>query len=579
MVKQGFTWLLLAGILLAAAWPLLRPYQVRGHSAYIDLCRAEAFHAAVEGGDWTPRWLPDFYRRHGSPLFNFYAPFTYYVIEAFRLLHASGLWALKLAYLFFWLLALVGMYRLVRALFNPAVAAAGAAVYSVSPYLLTDLYVRQGIAEFAAFGVLPWLWLSFFRLIRTPRWWSPTATAAAFAALILTHNITAMVFAPLLLTFIAIAAKDRRGAWRGLAALGCGMALAAFFWWPAMREIKFTHAEASLTGGINHYQNHFLFLDQLFARKWEFGSSVPGRDDGMGFMFGEVLWIGLFWLLLLAMQPKVRRLLPEIRLSLFFAAAAIGCLLLTLPITRPLWDLLPLISYVQFPWRFLLPATFFGALCLPAGLATLPIKYRTVGAWFFALAALLAGWRFMEARYTFHNQETHEVMANLTVAQAKEAGRNPIFQRPDKMLSIENLRLNLITSTTFHDYLPAWVNPDSLPKESPEATIAEAEGLEILTADWGYPWLSAQLRAATEQTVVFHHFFFPGWRATIDDRETDIKIEPETGRMTVVMPPGEHKLRLEFTDTPARRWSKIAGAISLLGLLGWMIASIHKGRS
>lgn len=579
MAGRAFTWLLLTGLLLAAAWPLLRPYQVRGHSAYIDLSRAEAFHAAVQNGDRTPRWLPDFYRRHGSPIFNFYAPLTYYAIECFRQLGASGLWALKLAYLFFWILAVIGMLRLAGALFDPAAASAGAAIYSVSPYLLTDLYVRHGIAEFAAFGVLPWLLLSLFRLIREPRWWSPLATATAFAALILTHNITAMIFVPLLAAFAALAAKDRRGLARGLAALAGGIVLAAFFWLPAMAEMKYTHAEASLTGGINHFSNHFLFLDQLFERKWAFGSSLPGRGDGMGFMFGETLWISLLWLLLLFLQPKTRRLLREFRLALLCATASLGCLLLTLSLTQRLWDLLPLISFVQFPWRFLLPATFFGALCLPAGLAALPAKYRTVGAWIFVLVAFTASRQFMEARYTFHNMETHAVMTNMTAPEAKEADRNPIYQRPDKMLAIENIRLNLITSTTFHDYLPRWVNPAALPRETPETVVARSDGVEVLSSEWGKPWLAARIRVEAEQTVRFHHFYFPGWQATIDGRETTPGIEAETGRMTLAIPPGEHELHLEFTDTPVRVWSKIISALSLLSLTGWSAWSIRRRKT
>jgi hypothetical protein len=77
------------------------------------------------------------------------------------------------------------------------------------------------------------------------------------------------------------------------------------------------------------------------------------------------------------------------------------------------------------------------------------------------------------------------------------------------------------------------------------------------------------------KTLVFNHFYYPGWHAYLLDgkhgaRVQQLSIVPETtgtlGRMTVNVPPGEGYLLLVYEDTPPRT---IGGAITLatLGVL------------
>ena len=82
-------------------------------------------------------------------------------------------------------------------------------------------------------------------------------------------------------------------------------------------------------------------------------------------------------------------------------------------------------------------------------------------------------------------------------------------------------------------------------------------------------------RRSSPQTVVFNHFYYPGWNAYLLDGEhgarvTQLPITPEAtgtlGRMTVDVPPGEGYLLLVYEDTPPRT---IGGTITLatVGLL------------
>jgi hypothetical protein len=74
---------------------------------------------------------------------------------------------------------------------------------------------------------------------------------------------------------------------------------------------------------------------------------------------------------------------------------------------------------------------------------------------------------------------------------------------------------------------------------------------------------------SSPQTVVFNHFYYPGWNAYLLDGEHGARVQqlpviPEAtgtlGRMTVSVPPGEGYLLLIYEDTPPRT---LGGAITL----------------
>jgi uncharacterized membrane protein len=84
----------LVGIALA---PWVRPdlYWEDVADAPNHLIRIYAVGAELAAGNWFPRWLPDLYLGYGYPLLNFYAPATYYIAAALRLLGASVYGALQ----------------------------------------------------------------------------------------------------------------------------------------------------------------------------------------------------------------------------------------------------------------------------------------------------------------------------------------------------------------------------------------------------------------------------------------------------------------------------------------------------
>jgi len=60
--------------------------------------------------------------------------------------------------------------------------------------------------------------------------------------------------------------------------------------------------------------------------------------------------------------------------------------------------------------------------------------------------------------------------------------------------------------------------------------------------------------------------YYPGWRVTIDGKETPIQ-PGDNGLITFSVPEGEHQIEAKFTDTALRRFSRVISLISLVGFL------------
>src|SRR5690348_5749569 len=83
----AIVWPALAALLSFVAWqPFVRlDFNVwQADDGEYHLLRVYVFGAALKAGEWLPRWTPDLFVGFGYPIFNFYAPGTYYVAMVLR---------------------------------------------------------------------------------------------------------------------------------------------------------------------------------------------------------------------------------------------------------------------------------------------------------------------------------------------------------------------------------------------------------------------------------------------------------------------------------------------------------------
>ncbi|MCC6159536.1 MAG: hypothetical protein IT350_15910 [Deltaproteobacteria bacterium] len=561
-------------LLVAAAVtrPVWYPVMHFGHSAHIDLIRQIEVNQAYSDGYVYPRWIADFYFGRGSPIFNFYAPFVYLVGAWLGFFGVPALWAVKCVYAACVALAGIGMFLLVRELWGTAAAAAASILYMLSPYLLVDLYVRSALGELSAFGWLPLAMYFILRAAHTARTFHAARAASAVALLCVSHNIGALLGVPVLMAW-TLAVGQRASARKLWAALALGIAASAFFWAPALLEKSYLNAEANLIAGEYHFSRHFVSLARLVDPAWGFGSPMNPGGDVMSTQVGRLHLLLLApGLAYLVFGP--RKWTSSRRAAAALVVIALGALAFTNRVTEPIWNALPLLPFVQFPFRFLVPASI--GLAALAGTAVwfanrLLGRY---GGWAMSgaliVASALAYSPYVEAKYLFHDRADPNRMVTVDRAAADVLRRQPHVIQAQDLLTPRVLReARESKSTARDDYLPVTVKTKPT---GPAASLVEVAAGEahVTVVERRDAFSRLRIDAPGAATLLVHVFDFPGWTARAGRRVLVTRTHETSGEILIDVPAQTREVTLAFEDTRARLMAKLSSALAVGILIFWI---------
>ena len=259
--RPAFSWLLALllpsfAVYLALTWPI---EEIAYDAAAIHIPRSVVFSSSRADGWVIPRWTSEMNAGLGSPVFSFYSPLPYLLMDLLDRLgipHPIG-WRLLVALAL--ALASAGAFGLGLALAGRAdVALAAAAGFAYAPYLLQELFER-GSPQGMAIGLAPWVLWGLYRLWERPTGLRLALAAAAWACLILVHNLTAILLAPfvaIFFVFLALKGKAVRRLLSPALALLAGTLLAGFHMIPFLVERQYVQLS---------YINQFSF--ELPARQ------------------------------------------------------------------------------------------------------------------------------------------------------------------------------------------------------------------------------------------------------------------------------------------------------------------------
>ena len=373
--------------------------------------------------------------------------------------------------------------------------------------------------------------------------------ALLYAALILSHNISALIFSPFLLLAILLfgITNDKlritHYALRITISLLLALGLAAWFFVPALAEQSLAQL-GPVTEGYFHYSNHFLSGD-LVQGSFFFDYTV---DDGNAFRMGlvqaglAILGLGVGGWGLVRRNPTA---------LVFVAFGLLIATFMLTPLSRLLWDYLPLLSFTQFPWRFLSVQALFTAL-VTGGLALLPWRRWLVP----ALCLLLLG-SGLGNLHTDHLSLTDADITAESLAQYEWFSGN-------------------IGTTVSAEYLPHTVQPR--PYTSSWLETGERHRLQVLAGDVGETAVTS-LQSTRQQwhievdsaaaTLVLPTLHWPGWAAQVAGEPVEIRPSPGTGLIMLDLPQGRHELTVQLNRTPVRQAAELVSLLSLLLWLWW----------
>lgn len=570
--------LLLLTLSLPALFPLFAPgYFYEAHDGRHSVFYQIMFDASFRNGALWPRWAMHHLQGYGYPTFVILAPLGFYLGELWVLLGAGFTQAAKLSWAAGVLISAAGMYRLLlhwahaapRRRGTPTLdlvrlaAMAGALLYVYAPYRLLDIYVRGALNESLLFLWLPWLFLAFDRLVlhgSAPGWNRRLALAMLLlAGTWLTHSFAILAVTPLLVAFLLFRlawTAGRRPDWRALgarsllaAAAGVGaLLLCAVFLVPLLAESPLLDQQVYVSDTYN-YRNHFVYWGQFFSPFWGYGYSddPTGAGDGMSFQVGAVALV-----ILLAGLAQVGRAHPTRALRLFLAVASLGVLAAMTPLSRPLWDAIPTLTVIQFPWRLLVLASF--TVCaaagltlihlLPAAQAPAPEQRRAAFAlWAVALLAIYAS-------------SGYAAPALQPVEPWREDGR-AVFrfeeQFPDMIVGSIWTTEPFTTSPMSDDYASPTYAEEHGRTSSLERLSILSGGGEVLEQRSAGSRFGGRVRLAADGVVRVNLLYFPGWQARIDGTPVPLRLSGPQGLVEVDVPAGEHDIEVRMGSTPARR--------------------------
>jgi hypothetical protein len=377
--------------------------------------------------------------------------------------------------------------------------------------------------------------------------------ALAWAGLLMTHNLMAMIFGPVFAVWCLIfwikshdIKKFFQVAVSGVIALG----LSAYFTLPAVLEQKYIHI-ATLTQGYYEYIAHYATIGQLlFSRFWGYGASVWGPNDGMSFQVGQLDWILSLVILGLAVYVFVNRkkykLNPYIIYVVIFSVAfAWFAAFMAHQDSTFIWQRISLLAFVQFPWRFL-TLVILGFSFAAGSIAVFLPKKLAVSLGIILVITLVAlNWNYFLPQ--------GGKMGALTDAQ-----------------KFSGVAWDLQRTAGIYDYLPltATENPKAPPIALAEIITGNGQ---ITNASQGTDWAKFEADLTNNSTVRVDLFQFPTWKILVDGKPVQASI-PNTekwGRMYINIPAGMHQVSLKLENTPLRTVSNYISLFSWLLLLSF----------
>ena len=552
-LKQHFPLILVVIIALLVGLALVKPGYFSMHDD-VQVMRLQQMEKCFQDGQIPCRWVPDMGAGYGHPLFNYHPVFPYYLGMIFRFF---GLSFINIAKILFWLTFLfsgVFIYLLVKDFYGKWAGLVASSFYLFAPYHAVEIFVRGALTEAWAVALFPLILWSVYKLIKTKKFFFFILSLFSLTFLLLSHNVMSMLFTPIAFLWgLLWIARTKK--WRQIILLGVvflwAIGLASFFVLPAFFEKSLVTLEQHTTGYYN-FRHHFVTVKQLFiSRHWGYGPSKLGPDDDLSFQIGWPHW----WITIIALsiflygiwQKKKRLIWPMVFFLFLFAAAVF----MTHAKSVYLWEAVPLVSFVQFPWRFLAIAMLASSFLAGVAVGFLKKEKKQI-----ILSVILILLVIVLNFSYFHPQKFDERMTDQKKLSGGEWRRQSM--------------------TTLNDYVPKGVKeyPKELAPKEPQVVEGEARVSEFRKRSnfWRFTIETIGEQPPTIEVPIFD---FARWEVFADLERVEHEINPETGVIRVKVPMGKRTVTGWFRNTPLR---KIANGISLFSFAALILLIVWQDK-
>jgi hypothetical protein len=531
--KQKFTWtslLLIAAAALAAEIPFFFLGNPSGHDIEFHLYSWLEVLSQWKIGIVFPRWAELANFGYGAPRFVFYPPASWTLGSA---LTAIFPWTLVPSiYIFIALTAAgISMFFLAREWFDRRDATFAAVLYAVNPYNLVIVYWRSAFAELLAASLLPWLLLLVLRPRAKLRRNSILLAIVLACAWLINAPAAVMVHYSLALLLLVIAWQRRspRILLTGGIAVLLGTALAAFYLLPAIYEQRWVDIAQAISTGYRIPDN-FLFVRTTDAEHDAFNRVISWIAVAeIAATFGTA-WVARRW----------RKRAREVWYLLLVWTCA--CTIVMLPLSAPLWNALPKLRFMQFPWRWLLclaiPLTFFVTMAMRRWVSRAVLYLALVG-------VIAFGWQHYQQPYWDYAADLREMQDNME--------SNIGYEGTD-------------------EYTPIAADASVVDKDARRVTVEGPGHAAIHVLQWNAAEKVFTAEMSAPDILILKLFNYPAWRVEVNGQVVQAATLETTGQMLVPVQSGPNHVQITFMRTWDRKaggWISAFAVLLIIASLRW----------
>ncbi len=535
-------------ILLILSFWAIRPLTSAGFFPVHDdtqIGRVVEMGKVLREGQFPVRWVPDLGYGYGYPLYNFYGPLPYYVGGFFYAVGFDGLTATKIMFALGIILSGVTMYFFASRVFGRIGGLVAGLFYIYAPYHSVDIYLRGAVGEFWALIFLPLiLWGLWKGKLSGPG--AILLGSLGIAGVVLSHTILGYVTVFFYLTGLlglgvlklVFRKINRQIIIRALMILVLGLGISAFFWLPALVEMHFTNVSGQISQTAN-FRDHFVCLNQLWDSAWGYGGSAPGCFDGFSFKLGKIHLLMALGALLTWFWRRKKVEGASSLLMLLSSVIVAAAVLMSLPISVKIWEIVPDFAYIQYPWRFITYAVF--GLSVLAGSLFIFIKSKVFRMITGVAAVALLLW-FNIKLFTPQYLYDKPVAAFETDTELK--------WRVSK-ISDEYLPPDFVKPTNFNDI--------------PSEAITSTPDFKVTTSIDTATYARYIILAGRDHNLTVKRTYFPGWKYILNGKEVLPKVVG--GLPEFFIPQGNYTFEISFTNTLVRTLGNIISLLTIVFII------------
>lgn len=490
-------------------------------------------------GIFYPRWASLAHFAYGEPRFVFYPPASWTLGAG---LSAIFPWTVA-SEIYIWI-ALVAagasMFVLARRWLDRSDAVFAAVLYAANPYHLVIVYWRSAFAELLASCLLPLLLLFVLkagdgdkdagRRVVLP-------LALVLGAAWLTNAPAAVMIhysMALLLVFFAWRQRSPRLLFIGAAAVALGACLSAFYLLPAIYEQRWINIAESVSAGSRPADN-FLFIHTTDADHDAFNRIIT--------------WVALLEMALILAAAWVGRQWREANRNhwnalLLWAAA---CSLLMFSPSAVLWEVLPKMQFMQFPWRWLLCLSLIFTLLVSAGMRR---SWRRGAVCGILILAIVMAWHRIQPPWWDNNADLREMQDNI----ADQVG----YEGTD-------------------EYTPVGADPALINKDARDVTVDGPAHAAIRVLRWDAESKTFTAEMSAPDHLALRLFRYPAWQVEVNGHVVETASK-DNGQMLVPVEAGMNRVHVTFVRT----WDHSVGSwislLTVLSLMAWTVRA-KRGRN